>query len=467
MNWKDILKYFLHGASFSILLFILAIVWVFAFAFLLTVGAMIGLIIGFVLLCIMVGWINSLVTSRLWFEVKYTFKDLFFHGLVLFIALLITNAVINAVTNIVPLGIATTIITYLVAALVDGFVAMKVAGWWQAEYAGKVTPRSLLGSSMVRYIIRRLLYMIPLFLGISIISFFMMYAAGDPINIIRLGRPNVTQETIDALRTYYGLDQPIPIQYLNWLSNLLQGNFGKSLYGGRPVNILIGSWFWETIKLQLISILLALFISIPIGINSATKQYSKQDIATTSVSLFGVSMPTFWLGLILIIVFSFTLGWLPSEGAYGQPYPWWGDPFLDQLAHLIMPVGVLVYVGLAQNVRLIRANMLEVLRSDYVLAARASGLSERKIIYKYALRNAIPPVITFLGLALGAMIGGAPMTEYTFNWPGLGRRFVDAAQRLDFPVVMAITMIITIMTLIANLIIDISYVYLDPRIRLR
>jgi peptide/nickel transport system permease protein len=320
---------------------------------------------------------------------------------------------------------------------------------------------------MFRYIVRRLLYMIPLFIGISIISFFVMYAAGDPINIIKVGRPQITQETLDALRAYYGLDKPIPIQYLNWLSNLVQGNFGKSLYGGRPVNLLIGSWFWETVKLQLVSVLLAFFIAIPIGVNSAKKQYSKQDIAVTSVSLFGVSMPTFWLGLLLIIVFSFNLGWLPSEGAYGRPYLWWGNPILDEIAHLILPVTVLVYVMLAQNVRLIRANMLEILRSDYILSARASGLSERTIIYKYALKNAISPVITYLGVSLGAIIAGAPMTEYTFNWPGLGRRFVDAATRLDFPVVMGITMIITVMTLVANLIVDISYVYIDPRIRLR
>ena len=326
---------------------------------------------------------------------------------------------------------------------------------------------SLLGSAMFRYIVRRLLYMIPVFLGISIISFLVMYAAGDPFDIIRLGRPTLTQETINALKRYYGLDQPIPIQYLNWLSNLLQGNFGKSLYGGRPVNLLIGSWIGETVKLQLISILLALAISIPIGINSAKKQYSKQDIAVTSISLFGVSMPTFWLGLILIIIFSHQLGWLPSHGAYGAPYLWFNNPLLDAIAHLILPVTVLVYVMLAQNIRLIRANMLEILRSDYVLAARASGLSERKVIYKYALRNAIGPVITYLGIALGTIIAGAPMTEYVFNWPGLGRRFVDAAMKLDFPVVMGITMIITAMTLIANLIIDIFYVYIDPRIRLR
>jgi peptide/nickel transport system permease protein len=342
------------------------------------------------------------------------------------------------------------------------YVSEYVSG---RSLAGEI--KAFLGSSMFRYIVRRLLYMIPVALGISIISFMTMYAAGDPMNIIRLGKGTFTQETLNALRAYYGLDKPIPVQYLNWLSNLLQFNLGRSLRGGQPVNLIVGNWFWETAKLQLVSIIIAFAISIPIGIHSARKQYSKQDIVVTSVSLFGVSMPTFWLGLILIIIFSFQLGWLPSEGAYGVTFPWGGNAFFDQIAHLIMPVAVLVYVSLAQNIRLIRANMLEVLRSDYILAARASGLSERKIIYKYALRNAISPVITFLGISFGTIIAGAPMTEYVFNWPGLGRKFVEATTNLDFPVVMAITMIITVMALIANLIVDIIYVYVDPRIRLR
>jgi peptide/nickel transport system permease protein len=293
-----------------------------------------------------------------------------------------------------------------------------------------------------------------------------MYAAGDPINIIKIGRANIDEVSLNALRVYYGLDKPIPIQYLTWLNNLIHFDFGRSLYGGRPVNLLIGNWLWETVKLQLISLILSLAIAIPIAINAAKKPYSKGDVVVTSISIFGVSMPTFWLGLILIIIFSYNLGWLPSEGARGAPYLWWNNPWLDELAHLIMPTFVLVYIQLAQNIKLIRANMLEVLRSDYILAARASGIPERQIIYKYALRNAISPVITFLGISLGSVLAGAPMTEYVFNWPGLGRRFVDAASRLDFPVSMGITMIITVMTLIANLLVDISYVYLDPRVRL-
>jgi peptide/nickel transport system permease protein len=328
--------------------------------------------------------------------------------------------------------------------------------------------KTLTGSAMFRYILRRLLYMIPVILGISIIAFITMYAAGDPISLIRAGKPNVTQATIDAMRVYYGLDKPIPIQYLSWLSNILQLNFGKSLYGGQPVNLIIGPKIWPTIELQVVSLLIAFAISIPIAVYSARKPYSKQDVAVTSFSLFGVSMPTFWFGLILIIVFSFMLGWLPSAGSQGAAgFLWWGNSILDRIAHLILPVTVLVYVSLAQNIRLIRANMLEVLRSDYILAARASGLSERKIVYKYALRNAITPAVTFLGIALGSMIAGAPMTEYVFSWPGLGRQYVASTLGLDFPVVMGITMIITVMTLIANLVMDILYVYIDPRVRIR
>jgi ABC-type dipeptide/oligopeptide/nickel transport system permease component len=312
--------------------------------------------------------------------------------------------------------------------------------------------------------------MIPLLIGISIISFITMYAAGDPIKIITMGRPTITEAQRQSIRVYYGLDKPIPVQYITWLTNLLKGDFGKSYtYGGQSVVLLIGEWFWPTVELQLISIILSVALSIPVGILSAKNQYSKRDLAVTSIALFGVSMPTFWLGIILIIIFSFNLGLLPSAGAFGAPYLWpvlgVTNPFLDHLAHLILPVAVLTYVSLAQNVRLVRANMLEVLRSDYILAARASGLSERLVLYKHALRNTITPVITYLGLSLGAVVGGAPMTEYVFNWPGLGRRFVDAATNLDFPVVMGITMIISIMTLVANLIVDISYASIDPRVQ--
>jgi peptide/nickel transport system permease protein len=323
--------------------------------------------------------------------------------------------------------------------------------------------------SLSKYLARRVIYMIPMAIGISIISFLVMYAAGDPIRLATAGHPNITEGQREALRRYYGLDQPIPLQYINWLVHLLQGDFGKSLYGGRPVNQLIGDWFWETIKLNLIAILLALAIAIPVGVHSAVKQYSISDAVVTTVSIFGVSMPVFWIGIVLILIFSFWLGWLPSSGAYGFPMLWplFGieNSFVDAVAHIILPVAVLTYVQLALYVRLTRAQMLEVLRQDYILASKASGLPDNKVIYKYALRNAITPVITYAGISIGGIVGGAPMTETVFNWPGLGRRFVEAASLLDFPVVMGITMIITVMILIANLIVDISYAMLDPRIR--
>jgi len=295
-----------------------------------------------------------------------------------------------------------------------------------------------------------------------------MYAAGNPLDLIRLGKPNINQATLNGLSAYYGLNKPIPIQYLTWLVNILHLNFGKSLYGGLPVNTIIYPEILPTVELQIISVVIAFLISIPIAVQSAKKQYSKQDVAVTSISLFGVSMPTFWLGTMLIIIFSFDLGWLPSAGAKGAAgFLWWGNPELDVIAHFILPTLVLVYVSLAQNIRLIRANMLEVLRSDYILAARASGINERKVVYSYALRNAITPAVTFLALALGMMLSGAPMTEIVFSWPGLGRQFVNSTLNLDFPTIMAITMLITVMTLIANLVMDLLYVYIDPRVRIR
>jgi len=320
-----------------------------------------------------------------------------------------------------------------------------------------------------RYIIRRLIYMIPLFLGITLVSFVVMFAAGDPIQIITLGNPRVAAAERQALEVYYGLNLPIPEQYLKWLTNLVQGNLGYSYYGARPVTQLIGSWTFETTKLQVVSIVLSLIIAIPIGIYSALRRYSKSDVALTIFALFGVSMPTFWIGIILILVFSYTLGWLPSAGAYGVPRLWpvFGitDPTLDAIAHLILPALVLTYVSLALNVRLMRASMLEVLRQDYILAGKASGLKDRVVVYKYALRNAITPIVTFLGLSIGAILGGAPLTETVFSWPGLGRLFVLGLDHLDYPLIIGITMVITVMTLIANLVTDLSYAWIDPRIR--
>ncbi len=332
--------------------------------------------------------------------------------------------------------------------------------------------------SVLRYVARRLLFMIPMFIGISILVFLTMYAAGDPIKIIVRGNPRILQNVayLNAIRAYYGLDKPIPLQYLTWLSNFVQLNLGSSLYGGLPVNSLVGGWFWLTVELQLIPLVLALTISIYVGTLSARKQYSKTDTVVTTTALLGVSMPTFFFGVLLILMFSSRLGWLPSFGAVGATklWPWMkpveqGTPFeffVDHLMHLTLPTIVLTYVNLAMFVRIIRSSMLEVLRQDYILAARASGLPERKVIYSHAFRNALSPVITLVGLYFGSIVAGAPMTEYIFSWPGLGRAYVAATNGLDFPVVMGITMIVVVMTLATNLITDLLYAVVDPRVRI-
>ena len=307
--------------------------------------------------------------------------------------------------------------------------------------------------------------MIPVFLGVSILTFAVGNAAGDPIALIRIGLRNPSPVVLEALRKYYHLDQPLHMRFLNWLWNLLHGDLGTSVTG-RSVGVQVGGWALTTLELQLLALFLAVAIGVPIGVLSAKRQYSKVDYAVTSIAIFGYSMPTFWLGIMLIIVFSFNLGWLPSSGASGVSFMWWGNPLFDHLAHLVLPVFVLTYVELATFVRLVRSNMLEVLRQDYILAARSCGLSDRTVTYRYALRNAITPVVTVIALTFGGALGGAPGLETTFSWPGLGLAFTRAALVLDIPLVQGITIVITLMVLVANLVLDLTYALLDPRVRI-
>ena len=318
-------------------------------------------------------------------------------------------------------------------------------------------------ASLVRYVIRRLLFMIPVFLGVAILTFFVGNAAGNPIDLIRAGLRNPSPAVLAALEAYYHLDKPVWLRFLYWLWDLLHGNLGVSI-SGRPVLSQIGPWTFTTLELQILSLVLAVVIGVPVGVYSAKHQYSKGDYTITTVAIFGYSMPTFWLGIILIIIFSFYLDWLPSSGAVSVGAYWWGNSFLDRVAHLILPTLVLTYVSLATIVRLVRANMLEVLRQDYILAARASGLSEGTVTYRYALRNAISPVVTIIALSFSAALGGAPATETVFSWPGLGYAFAQAASNLDIPLVQGITVVITIMVLIGNIIMDLLYAVIDPRV---
>jgi len=323
---------------------------------------------------------------------------------------------------------------------------------------------------MIRYVIRRLIYLVPLFFGILIIVFVASRIAGDPVQLMTTQNPRITAEAKDNLREYYGLDKPLYYQFFLFLGQLFQGNLGNSyaIRGGIAVTSLLGDYAWLTFQLQLAALVLSLLIAIPVGIISAKKQYSKLDVTVTTTSLLGTCIPVFYMGIIAIIIFSYYLGWFPPGGAYSilvERYPF-GSAILDNLWHMVLPTAVLTFAIIAPVVLLVRSSMLEVLRQDYILAARASGLSERSVIYKHALRNALIPVVTYVGLYFGAMLAGAPITEKVFNWPGVGRLFVEATTKLDFPVIMGITVFITIMTLIANLVTDLTYGYIDPRIRL-
>jgi ABC-type dipeptide/oligopeptide/nickel transport system permease component len=324
---------------------------------------------------------------------------------------------------------------------------------------------------MGRYVIRRLLYLIPLFLGILIIVFVATRVAGDPVRLMTAMNPHITEEARNNLVSYYGLDQPLYAQFFIYLSELFQGDLGNSyaIRGGLPVTTLIVDYIGPTIVLQIAAMLFALVIAIPIGIISAKKQYSKLDMTVTTTSLLGTCIPVFYMGIIAILIFGYLLGWFPAGGLVTQITEtrnyFLGNPTLDILWHMAIPTGVLTFAILAPIVLLIRSSMLEVLKQDYILAARASGLSERAIVYKHALRNALIPVVTWVGIYFGGMLAGAPITETVFNWPGVGRLFVQATTKLDFPVIMGITVIITIMTLAVNLMTDLTYGYIDPRIR--
>lgn len=321
-------------------------------------------------------------------------------------------------------------------------------------------------ASLLSYIIRRILFAIPVFLTVSVVTFLLTNAAGDPLKLVLLGIKNLKPEQVAYLKAYFHLNDPIYVRYFIWLGDFLQGNWGNSLYSG-TVSSLVTPWIWTTLELQIPALLLSLGIGIPVGVYSAKRQYSKADVTVTTTAIFGVSMPTFWIGIMLIIVFALDLHWLPSFGALSVCCNYIGGSIvIDALAHLVLPLSVLTFVSLAAIVRLTRANMLETLRQDFILAARASGVPESKVTYRHALKNAITPVVTVVGLSFGVLLAGAPGLETTFSWPGLGYAFVLYTNKLDLPVIQALVMIVTVMVLIANIATDLVYAYLDPRVRL-
>ena len=260
------------------------------------------------------------------------------------------------------------------------------------------------------------------------------------------------------IRHELGLDRPIHVRYVRWLSNVVRGDLGFAITYQTPVSSLIGRAIPATFKLQVAALCLAVLLAIPAGILSATRQYSLVDHGITSLSFLGLSVPNFWLALLLILLFSVKLGWLPS-GGLGT-----ADSALGRLPNMVMPTLVLAAEYLASFVRFTRSSVLEVLRSDYVTTARAKGLADLQVLYRHVLKNALLPVATVVGLSLPRLVSGAIIVETIFAWPGVGRLAYDAILRRDQPVIMAITLVVSMTVIVSNLIIDVVYVLLDPRI---
>lgn len=316
---------------------------------------------------------------------------------------------------------------------------------------------------MFQYIVRRLLIAIPVFFGVTIFNFFIInLAPGNPVDMFI--NPSLSEADLAIKKAQLGLNDPIWIQYFRWLGNLLHGDLGFSFSTYEPVTNILGIRFGPTLLLMGTSLLIAYLIAIPIGILSATRQYSFIDYLTTGVSFLGISIPHFFLGLGAIYVFGLVFHILPTGGMNSLGGP---GGFADTFRHLILPALVLG-TGIAGNmVRYVRSSMLEVLGQDYLRTARAKGLREFIVTNKHALRNAMVPIITIIGLDIPLLLGGAVITEQIFQWPGMGQLMIQSINSRDYPTLMGLNIIAAIMVLTANLLTDIMYSVVDPRIKYR
>jgi len=316
---------------------------------------------------------------------------------------------------------------------------------------------------MLRFIARRLVQFIPVFLGVTLILFMMTTVLGDPIRL-RFGERAVNPVVYHELQVRYGFDKPWYVQYVNYLGDLLHGDLGVSIKSGRAVSEIIKETYPYTMRLAFAAIIIEIIIGVGAGMISAVKKYSFWDVSVTLSTSILVAMPVFWLGLLLQIFFGIVLkNWtngafyLPISGAESAQFP----PF----AHVILPAITLAAVSTAYAARIMRSQLLEVLNQDYIRTAYAKGLSSRRVLWGHGVKNAMIPVVTFVGLDLGAMLAGAILTETVFNWPGIGYTIFRAIQGRDYPVVFGGTVVILLAVMIVNLLVDISYAFLDPRIR--
>jgi peptide/nickel transport system permease protein len=321
---------------------------------------------------------------------------------------------------------------------------------------------------MGRYATRRLIEAVPLLLLISLVLFVVIQMTGDPLAAYTVDA-TLSGEDIARLRAFYGLDQPVPIQYLRWLGNMLTGTWGTSFVTNRPVTELIAQRLPNTVILVISSYSIILVISILLGIYTAVHQYSLFDQVVTTLAFIGISVPSFWLGLLLLIFFAVEtrnlgLPYFPAGGMYDLAV---GPTVPQVLWHLVLPSVTLATVITAGYIRFVRASMLEVINQDYIRTARAKGLSERLTLSRHALKNAAIPLVTLIGLDLPRFLSGAIVVESIFAWPGMGRLFWEHAEKTDIPVLMAVMLFTSILVVLCNLLADVGYAYLDPRIRYR
>jgi len=321
---------------------------------------------------------------------------------------------------------------------------------------------------VLNYVVRRILQVIPLLIGISIINFFIMHLApGDPV--LLLTERNATAEEVARIRALYGLDAPIHIQYIRWLRQVLKGDFGRSFVDGRPVIDHILDRLPYTLYLNFVVMIIIYALSIPIGNISALKQYSLFDHVVTFFAFLGQALPSFWFALLLIYAVGIKSSWLPISGVATigvtmKRHGLWAV-LLDRAKHLILPVTVISLGSMAGITRYMRSSMLEVIRQDYIRTARAKGLPESVVIRKHALRNALLPIVTLVGFELPILFSGSVIIETIFSWPGLGLLSIRAVFQRDYQIVMALNMIGAFLMVAGNFLADILYVLVDPRIK--
>ena len=319
---------------------------------------------------------------------------------------------------------------------------------------------------MIQYIIKRLLKMIPILLIISAIIFWIVsLTPGDFVDA--KANPNMTAEKVEQLKAVYGLDKPVPVGYANWLKGVIKGDLGDSLKFRQPVATLINQYVWNSFYLAAIAYVLSLIISIPLGIVSAVKQYSILDKTVTFFTFLTMSLPTFFVALILIKIFSLNMGILPIGGMTTAGSTATGFANIkDILVHAIMPVITLLIIQVGSTTKYVRTAMLEVIRQDYIRTARAKGLKEKVVIYKHALRNGLIPIVTLIGLSIPGLFSGALITETVFVWPGIGKMGYDAIINRDYVLTVGFSVFMAVLTLFGNLLSDVLYAVVDPRIKL-